>query len=208
MVAFLEFMTLDTDGLRAFLRDGDEALERGLLAQFADADPALDEESRERRLVASEIIRSLCGGPLGRDLAQRPLFPPPGREGLPVTAVKAAILAAVFSRFGEVFASVQHSHRAGAVFREEAFDHLRELGILGDLDPRILLVRPLFDHYSPLLPSWGGMTADELQRLDRERLFAARADSGDSDVDSWVNALLNGIEEALLRGRDVLTLYE
>jgi hypothetical protein len=153
-------------------------------------------------------VRSLCGGPLGSDLVRRAHFAPPGSEGLPVSKLKATILASMFHRFGSPFASVHHSHHAGAVFREEPFAHLRELGILGDLDPRVLLVRPLFGHYSPVLPSWGGISADEFQHLDRERLFAARAGSGDSDVDSWVNALLNAIEEAVLRGRDVLTIYE
>jgi hypothetical protein len=39
-------------------------------------------------------------------------------------------------------------------------------------------------------------------------LIDALADSGDSDVNAWVNEILNLTEEAKLRGLDLVTLYE
>lgn len=206
MVAFLEFTAMRTEPLRDFLRRGDDALRDTLLEHGSVVYPHGDEESRERRFVWSEIVRSFSGGPLGQNFADQPLFDV--AVGFPVSATKALVFSAVLRHFGSVVATVSHSSAAAEVFSTEPFDALRRMGILGDLDPLVFLSRPLFRHYAPAKPSWGGLTAAELKALDHDRLRDAVADTGDSDVDSWVNAILNGLEEAVLRGTDLVTLYD
>lgn len=207
----LEFLSIELEEVRKFFASGDAAVRDAIIEQAREIYPDDEdnaEEVEEARIVWREIVLSLAGGNFGKYLAAQPALGTVGDHNHRVSDMKSIVAASVLRRYGKSIAGVFHSSAAGEIFRSEPFEYLRQTGFLGRIDPFFLLERPLFNQIPDSFPAWGGLTSGELDGISMDDLTDALADSGDSDVNAWVNEILNLTEEAKLRGLDLVTLYE
>lgn len=206
----LEFLTVEFDSLQKFFAEGDSVVRQAVIELgdeiYAGAED--NEEMKEARFVWSEIVTSMSGGNLGQYLAAQKYYETFNDRNDRMSHVKSLAFAAIARHFCEAIAGIHHSSSGGEIFRTEPFEYLKQSGFLGRIDPFLLIERPLFNQIPDSFPGWGGLSRDELASISTDDLNNAQADSGDSEVDIWVNGILNLTEEAKLRGLDLITIYE
>lgn len=210
MSCALEFLSIDLNAVKDFFASGNPEIREEIIAkgkEIYEGDED-DEEIQESRFVWGEIVRSLSGGNLGKYLAaQEPLGTINNANDI-VSKIKALTIRSVIRKSGQSIAGVFHSNGSGEIFRNEPFVYLNQSGFLGRINSSLILERPLFNQIHLAFPGWGGLTRSELASIPMDGLIAARPDSGDTDVDSWVYEILNLIEDVKLRELDLVTIYE
>lgn len=208
----LEFISIDLEEVRKFFVSGDAAVRDAIIEKgkeiYRSDDADMDEEVEEARIIWKEIAVSLSGGNFGKYLAEQPALGTTGDDNNQISEMKSIVMASVLRHYGKSIAGVFHSSGSGEIFRSEPFEYLKQSGFLGRVDPFFLLERPLFNQIPDSFPGWGGLTRGELDGISMDDLTTAQADSDDSDVNVWVNEILNLTEEVKLRGLDLVTIYE
>jgi len=149
-------------------------------------------------------LKDLAGGPLGHSLAGNS---PLGDGVLAATPSISLAFASLLSGLGTPLGAIQHSSTGGDQYRRRFLGLEAPKALAAGVDLQCLTGRPIFGLYHADFPSWGALSAEEVQSVVKDRTADDLPYLDDSQMAAWLFELWDFLTAAAGSREELVTVY-